>query len=113
MISALPEREFLAIDCAILAMGNLVDRFLSLVDFINNIHAVLIEQNHLWINRRFEVASKAIDFDDALDIGPHFATRENLVRLEFNCLADYASVDTLVALEHDSANDGILTDQDR
>ena len=85
---------------------------IALVDFEDDIDAVLVELDDLGFDSRRKPALAAIELQDSVNIGTNRATSENLARRELDLRSDLVVLQALVALEDDTVDDRVLADGD-
>ena len=88
-------------------------RLRPFADFIDDIDAVLVEHDHLRLDRRSKAPLAAIQLDNPGNVGAHFRPRENRARRELQFLAELVFLDALVSFEDDPVDDRIFLDDDR
>ena len=84
----------------------------ALVDFKDQIDAVLVELDGFRLDRGGEAAAALVQLDDPVDVAANLGTGENLPRGEPDFGLDLVVLDALVALEHDAVDDRILANRD-
>ncbi len=86
--------------------------FGTLRDLEDDIHAVLVQRDHLGFDARGKTPLPLVKLDDAGDVGTHLGPGENLPGSEVDFRADLVVLDPLVTLKHDPVDDRILGDFD-
>src|SRR3546814_14111707 len=74
-------------------------RFRPLVDFEHDIDAVLVERDHLGLDRRGEAALPLVELDNARDVGADFRSRVDLARRHLDFGTDLGFIKALVRSE--------------
>src|SRR3546814_16580049 len=74
-------------------------RFRPLVDFEHDIDAVLVERDHLGLDRRGEAALPLVELDNARDVGADFRSRVDLARRHLDLGTDLVLLKALVAFQ--------------
>ena len=85
---------------------------IALIDFEDNIDAVLVELDDLGIDARGETALAAIEFENPVDVRADRRAGENLTRRELDLGRDLVVLEPLVALKDDAVDDRVLADDD-
>src|SRR3546814_10031505 len=88
-------------------------RFRSLGDFEHDIDAVLVERDHLGLDRRGEAALPLVELDDARDVGADFRSRVDLARRHLDLGTDLVFLKALVAFQDHAVDHRVFGDLDR
>src|SRR3546814_12946594 len=88
-------------------------RFRPLVDFEHDIDAVLVERDHLGLDRRGEAALPLVELDNARGVGADFRSRVDLARRHLDLGTDLVFLKALVAFQEHAVDHRVSGDLDR